>query len=51
MQEGDSLWDIADLHYNDGAHFERIERANRNLEDPDLIRPCQRLFIPAPHRG
>ncbi len=51
VQEGDSLWDIADLHYNDGAHFERIERANRNLEDPDLIRPCQRLFIPAPHRG
>lgn len=49
--DGDSLWDIADLHYGDGNRFQIIERANRRLGDPDLIKPCQRLFIPAPKRG
>jgi nucleoid-associated protein YgaU len=47
VQEGDTLWDIAETHYNDGARLDVLERANRRLSDVDLIRPCQRLFVPA----
>lgn len=51
VKAGDTLWDIADLHYDNGARLRLIERANRKLEDPDLIKPCQRLFIPVARRG
>ncbi len=51
VKAGDSLWDIADLHYDSGARLRLIARANRKLEDPDLIKPCQRLFIPVAKRG
>jgi nucleoid-associated protein YgaU len=47
VQSGDTLWDIADMHYDDGTQYAVLEEANRKLGDPDLIRPCQRIFVPA----
>ncbi len=47
VQRGDTLWDIADRHYDDGARYGVIERANAGrLNDPDTIRPCQHLHVP-----
>ncbi len=44
---GDTLWDIAERHYDDGSAWRRIRTANRNIiDDVDLIRPCQRLRLP-----
>ncbi|MEQ1614313.1 MAG: LysM peptidoglycan-binding domain-containing protein [Hyphomicrobiaceae bacterium] len=51
VKDGDSLWDIADLHYGDGGRFQIIERANRRIGDPDMIKPCQRVYIPVSKRG
>jgi nucleoid-associated protein YgaU len=45
VKAGDTLWDIADMHYDDGTRFALLQRANRRI-DPDLIRPCQRIFVP-----
>ncbi len=50
VKAGDTLWDIADLHYDDGRQLGLIERANRKI-DPDLIHPCQRIYIPAGKQG
>lgn len=47
VQRGDTLWDIADLHYDDGARYTVLERANADrLDDPNVIRPCQKLHVP-----
>ncbi len=50
VKAGDTLWDIADLHYDDGTRFALLRRANRKI-DPDVIRPCQRIYVPANKRG
>ena len=51
VARGDTLWDIAKVHYRKGARYPLIYRANRaKISDPDLIYPCQRLFLPARHR-
>ncbi|MBL8565258.1 MAG: LysM peptidoglycan-binding domain-containing protein [Hyphomicrobiaceae bacterium] len=48
---GDSLWQIASRHYGRGYLYPVIYRANtRKIDDPDLIFPCQRLFIPRHER-
>lgn len=44
---GDTLWEIADRHYNHGRRYQRIVRANRGkIDDPDMIEPCTRLWLP-----
>ncbi len=50
VKAGDTLWDIADLHYDDATRFAVLQRANRRI-DPDLIHPCQRIYVPAAKRG
>jgi nucleoid-associated protein YgaU len=46
--KGDTLWKIADQHYNDGAKYPVIFEANKPmLEHPDKIYPGQMLRIPA----
>ena len=54
---GDSLWSIAARHLGPGADdaevaaaWPRWWQANRHIvgEDPDLLRPGQRLVVPAP---
>jgi nucleoid-associated protein YgaU len=45
--EGDSLSKIAKRHYGNGAKWNRIYEANRDLiKNPDLIYPGQLLRIP-----
>jgi nucleoid-associated protein YgaU len=47
VQPGDTLSSIAESYYGDPQQYGRILRANRSyLEDPDTIRPGQRLIIP-----
>ena len=44
---GDSLSKIARQFYGDGNRWRKIFDANRDqIEDPDLIRPGQKLKIP-----
>ncbi len=51
VAKGDTLWDIAATHYRAGSRYPVIYRANRSkIDDPDLIYPCQRLFLPARRR-
>jgi len=48
---GDNLWSIAERHYDAGGRFPVIVRANRSkIADPDLIYPCQHLYLPARRR-
>jgi nucleoid-associated protein YgaU len=48
VQDGDSLWAIAERHYGDGSQYTRIFEANRDqLDNPDVIQPGQVLRIPA----
>ena len=48
VKPGDTLWGIADRHYGKGARYTRIHRANlKRIPDADVIRPCQRIWIPA----
>jgi nucleoid-associated protein YgaU len=48
VQSGDTLWAIAQEHYNDGNKYPVIFEANKPmLSDPDLIYPGQVLRIPA----
>lgn len=42
---GDTLWDIAKRFYGDGSKYPIIAKAN-NIENPDLIYPGQKLYIP-----
>ena len=47
VARGDSLWLISEKHYDNGAKYPRIYRANRNkIADPDLIYPCQKFLVP-----
>lgn len=46
VQEGDSLWKIADRALGDGSRFKDIERVNPDL-DPDRLRVGQRIQLPA----
>jgi LysM repeat protein len=56
VQEGESLWSIAETVYGDGKQWARIADANRGREvapgqvfsDPSLIEPGWMLDIPAP---
>lgn len=57
VRRGDSLWDIAERHLGPGAtssevaaEWPRWHAANREVvgDDPDLIRPGQRLSPPMP---
>ncbi len=44
---GDTLWAISRRHYKLGRRYPIIFRANRKkIKDPDLIYPCQRLYLP-----
>lgn len=49
VTEGDTLWDIAQREYGDGAKWRVLwnVKANREkIEDPDLIHPGQTILIP-----
>ncbi|MFN5194825.1 MAG: peptidoglycan-binding protein LysM [Cyanobacteriota bacterium] len=47
VEEGDTLWGIAERTYGSGARYTEIFEANREvIEDPDLIFPGQKLRIP-----
>jgi len=47
VDKGDTLWSIAARHYGDGSRYRIIVRANRKqISDADMIRPCQRLYVP-----
>lgn len=44
---GDTLWGIAERHYNAGYLYKRIRRANRRkIRHSRWIYPCQRLWLP-----
>ncbi|MDX1661820.1 MAG: LysM peptidoglycan-binding domain-containing protein [Gemmatimonadota bacterium] len=47
VEEGDTLWAIADRYYGDGTEWPRIHEANRDvIDDPDVIQPGWELTIP-----
>ena len=47
VERGDTLWEIADDEYGDGAQWPRIYDANQEMiEDPHWIYPGQRFTIP-----
>jgi nucleoid-associated protein YgaU len=47
VEDGDTLWGIAERSYGNGARYTEIFEANREvIEDPDLIFPGQKLRIP-----
>lgn len=47
IASGDTLWRISRRHYRVGWLYWRIYRANRAIiRNPNLIYPCQRIFIP-----
>jgi nucleoid-associated protein YgaU len=47
VEQGDTLWGIAERAYGNGARYTEIFEANREvIEDPDLIFPGQKLRIP-----
>jgi len=47
IQNGDTLWQIAQRHYGDGAKYTQIFRNNRiQIRDPNWIYPQQRLQLP-----
>ena len=47
VQSGDTLWNIAEIVYGDGAEYAKIFDANADLlEHPDQIFPGQKLLIP-----
>jgi len=47
VRHGDTLWLISKRHYRTGWLYRKIYRANRSIiRDPDLIYPCQRIFVP-----
>jgi nucleoid-associated protein YgaU len=48
VKVGESLWSIAKAQLGDGRRFVDILRENKlKLEDSDLIRPGQKLLLPA----
>ncbi|MGD9484127.1 Gmad2 immunoglobulin-like domain-containing protein [Streptomyces sp. TRM70308] len=46
VEEGDTLSGLAKTHYGDADRYQRIVRANPQVEDPDRIFPGQILQIP-----
>ena len=47
IQSGDTLWGIAERAYGNGARYQEIFEANREvIENPDLIYPGQKIRIP-----
>jgi nucleoid-associated protein YgaU len=47
VHRGDSLWRISRYYYRRGWFYHRLYHANRRIiRDPDLIFPCQRIFVP-----
>jgi LysM repeat protein len=49
IQQGDSLFSIAQQAYGDGNQWQKIYDANKQVigDDPNLIRPGELLLIPA----
>ena len=45
VQEGDSLWTIAEKAYGNGKYFAHIHKANPSIR-PSQLRPGQKLTIP-----
>ncbi|MDP2649411.1 MAG: LysM peptidoglycan-binding domain-containing protein [bacterium] len=45
VKEGDSLWLIAELKYNDGYKWNEIAKANK-IENPDIIEKGTKLTLP-----
>lgn len=52
VKTGDTLWAIAERHYGAGARYRTIFLANRERlkRGPDLILPCQQLYLPPQRR-
>lgn len=52
VKTGDTLWAIAERHYGAGARYRTIFLANRQRlqRGPDLIMPCQQLYLPRQRR-
>lgn len=47
VQRGDSLWLISRRFYRSGWRYRKLYRANRSIiRNPNLIHPCQRIFVP-----
>lgn len=48
VQCGDSLWRIAEMHYNNGFEWTKIYNANKEEigQNPDLIYPDQTFILP-----
>ena len=47
VDDGESLYDIAEEYYGDGNYWKRIHEANRDvIPKPSLLRPGVRLVIP-----
>lgn len=47
VRRGDSLWQIAQRYYGDGAKYTQIFRNNKGqIRSPDLIYPNQRFTLP-----
>jgi nucleoid-associated protein YgaU len=49
VEQGDSLWSIAERAYGNGEQWSLIYRANERIigSNPNLITPGQVLYIPA----
>nr|WP_244960829.1 LysM peptidoglycan-binding domain-containing protein [Pseudoclavibacter chungangensis] len=45
VDEGDTLWDLAEEHYADGTRYPEIAAAN-DIPDPDRIEAGTRLVVP-----
>jgi nucleoid-associated protein YgaU len=52
VKTGDTLWAIAERHYGAGARYRTIFLANRERlrRGPDVIMPCQQLYLPRQRR-
>lgn len=46
IQQGDTLWDISDKHYNDTFLWPKLWKFNPQIENPDLIYPGTKIIIP-----
>ena len=50
VQEGDTLWDIANKYLNDPWRWPLIWQANENIENPHLIFPGDLLVVTSDYR-
>jgi nucleoid-associated protein YgaU len=47
IEKGDTLWKVAEKAYGNGATYQKIFEANREvIKDPDKIFPGQKIRIP-----